>query len=40
MNLHVAKAELKDPPTIHLGAMIWQFTLLVPIALLLIFVLS
>ena len=40
MNLHVAKAELKEPPTVSLGAMIWEFTLLVPIALVLLYVLS
>ena len=39
MNLHVAKAELKDPPTVSFGAMIWEFTLLIPIALFLFYVL-
>ena len=40
MNLHVAKVELKDPPTVNLGAMISEFLLLVPMTLLLIYVLS
>ena len=39
MNLQVAKAELKDPPTVNLGAIIWEFSILVPVALLLIYIL-
>ena len=39
MNLQAAKAELKDPPTVNLGAIIWEFLILVPVALLLIYIL-